>query len=131
MDKAKILKNLIEQKYSSVKEFAQYCDLPYTTVYTILKNGVGKATVNNIIAICQKLNITIEQLYNITDDLNSTNSLNILKQTYNLSKLEYAVIKSYLELNEDQRHAFEKFANNIIYNITEPVDCLVHKKNKS
>lgn len=138
MDKAKILKKIIEQKYSSVKEFAQYCDLPYTTVYTILKNGVGKANVNNIIIMCKKLNITVEQLYNMTDDIvNGSNEIFVkkeydllkeLKEKYQLTNIEYVILKSYLNLDIMKRKSVSEFIeNDIISKIVDPIGNIINK----
>lgn len=64
MEKAKILEQLIKANYS-VRSFAQKCGIPESTLYTILKKGVGRASVDNIIIICQNLGITIEELENM------------------------------------------------------------------
>lgn len=45
------LKELILEKYKSLREFAIKIDMPYSTLDTILKRGVNKANVSNIIAI--------------------------------------------------------------------------------
>ncbi len=62
MEKAKILESLIKEQGYSLKAFAQKCGLPYTTLYGIMKNGVGRASVDNVMQICQTLGITIESL---------------------------------------------------------------------
>ncbi len=62
MEMAKILESLIREKGYSLKSFASKCGIPYTTLYGIIKNGVGKASVNNIIVICRNLGIKIEEL---------------------------------------------------------------------
>lgn len=62
MEKAKILEQLIKETGMSVRAFSEKCGLPESTVYTILKKGAGKANVNNIIAMCKTLRITVEQL---------------------------------------------------------------------
>ncbi len=56
------LKNLILNKYKSLREFAIKIDMPYSTMDTILKRGVDKANINNIIKICKELNIDTESL---------------------------------------------------------------------
>lgn len=66
MEKAKILEQLIKESGVSIRAFAEKCGLPESTVYTILKNGAGKANVNNIIAMCKELGITVEQLDNMS-----------------------------------------------------------------
>ena len=48
MEKASVLERLIKEKGYSVRSFAQKCEIPESTVYTILKKGVGRASVNNV-----------------------------------------------------------------------------------
>lgn len=56
------LKDLILSKYKSLREFSIKIDMPYSTIDTILKRGVDKANINNIIRICKELNIDTEAL---------------------------------------------------------------------
>ena len=62
MEKAKFLETLIKEQGYNLKSFAAACDIPYTTLYGIIKNGVGKAGVDNILTICRHLGITVEEL---------------------------------------------------------------------
>jgi len=62
MEKAKILEELIKKNYPSVRAFALKCGLPESTVYTVLKNGVSRASVNVVITMCKHLGITVEEL---------------------------------------------------------------------
>lgn len=62
MEKAKILRKLIDESGMSIRAFSEQCGLPESTVYTILKKGAGKANVNNVIAMCKTLGITVEEL---------------------------------------------------------------------
>ncbi len=62
MKKAKVLEELIKKMYPSVRAFALKCGLPESTVYTVLKNGVSRASVNVVITMCKYLGITVEQL---------------------------------------------------------------------
>ena len=59
MEKASVLERLIKEKGYSVRSFAQKCEIPESTVYTILKKG---ASVNNVSLLCRNLGITIEDL---------------------------------------------------------------------
>ena len=65
MEKAKIIRQLIDKTGMSVKEFAAMASIPYTTLRSILERGIGNAPVNNVIKICKALGITIEQLENL------------------------------------------------------------------
>lgn len=56
------LKDMILQKYKSIREFSMDVNLPYTTIDSILKRGVEKANVINIIKICNTLGIDTEML---------------------------------------------------------------------
>lgn len=62
MLKAKILEQLIKERGYSVRAFAQKCGIPESTLYTILKNGVGRASMDNIMIICKYLGIKVEEL---------------------------------------------------------------------
>lgn len=62
MEKAKIIEKLIKESGMNVKSFAEKCNIPVTTLYSILKRGVGKASVDTIITICNNLHITVEEL---------------------------------------------------------------------
>ncbi|MEA4875296.1 helix-turn-helix transcriptional regulator [Anaerorhabdus sp.] len=60
------VKELILKEYRSIREFAIAIDLPYSTVDTILKKGFAKAGVQNVIKICNALDIDIDSLSNGT-----------------------------------------------------------------
>lgn len=62
MEKAKILEQLIKEKGYNLKSFAEKCGIPYTTLYGIIKNGVGRASMDNILTICRCLGIKVEEL---------------------------------------------------------------------
>ncbi|MBS6955229.1 MAG: helix-turn-helix transcriptional regulator [Enterocloster asparagiformis] len=68
MEKARILEQLIKEQGYNLKSFALKCDIPYTTLYGIIKNGVGKATVDNVMAICHGLGITMDELEKMAHD---------------------------------------------------------------
>lgn len=56
------LKALIVEQYNSVKEFSAVAGIPYTTLDSILKRGVEKANVLNIVKICHVLGIDVTAL---------------------------------------------------------------------
>ena len=58
------LKELILDNYGSLAEFCKKIDLPWTTLDSILKRGVDKANIKNIIKITSELNIDVESLAN-------------------------------------------------------------------
>lgn len=62
MKRAKVLKNLIDETGMSMRSFAEKVGIPYTTLYSILERGVGKASIDNVLKICKTLGITAEEM---------------------------------------------------------------------
>jgi len=56
------LKELILSRYKSLREFTISIGMPYSTLDTILKRGVDKANIGNIIKLCKALDIDVEAL---------------------------------------------------------------------
>lgn len=76
MDKAEIIQKLIKDKGYSVKSFAEKCELPVTSLYTIFKRtGISKAGYDVVNIICKNLDITPDELNRMASgcNLDSTN----------------------------------------------------------
>lgn len=58
------LKSLILEQYGSLSKFAEIVDMPWTTLDSVLKRGIKKSNVSNIIKICQELQISADELAN-------------------------------------------------------------------
>ena len=56
------LKELITVKYGSISNFSREIGMANSTLATIMKNGVQKANVTNIIKICKYLEISTDEL---------------------------------------------------------------------
>ena len=56
------LKEYILQRYNSIREFSIAIDMSNSTLDSILKRGIGNASVTNIVKICKKLNISADAL---------------------------------------------------------------------
>ena len=56
------LKELIITKYGNLSNFSKEVDMPNSTLATIMKNGIHKANVTNIIKICKSLGISTDEL---------------------------------------------------------------------
>lgn len=97
MEMAKILNALIKEQGYNLKSFAQKCGIPYTTLYGIIKNGVGKASVNNIIVICRNLGITVEQL----EEMAGKNTPIIEQPTY--EQMEILIARNGRKLSPEER----------------------------
>lgn|SRR5690625_2569438 len=63
MDKrTKILEDLIDETGLSKKAFAEKIGIPPTTLRSMLLRGIGNASVNNVIKVCEGLGITVDEL---------------------------------------------------------------------
>ena len=94
MTTEEMLKELILKRYNSIREFTIDIDMPYTTMDSIFRRGIGNSSVSNIIKICKALNISADALadgeivpskprstsnainnYDVTEILNDTKDL--------------------------------------------------------
>ena len=98
MNREELLRSLMISKYGSVKEFSRIVDIKYTTIMTMLKNGIGNAGVDNVLAICEKLNISPE----------------ILKGDLNISEVESKIIGNVFNMNDLNKKRAEKFTNDLL-----------------
>lgn len=57
MNREQKLRNLILDKYTSLRQFAIETDIPYSTLMTLLSRDVGGASFDVIIKICKQLDI--------------------------------------------------------------------------
>lgn len=57
------LRNMILDKYTSLRQFAIKADIPYSTLITILLRGIGGASFDMIMKICNKLEIDPVELF--------------------------------------------------------------------
>jgi len=97
MEKARILESLIKDQGYSLKAFAKKCRIPYTTLYGIIKHGVGRASVDNIILICENLGIKVEDLNNMANGSP--------KEAYQPSyeDVEYLIARNGKNMSKDQK----------------------------
>lgn len=56
------LKEMIVAQYGSVRAFSQKTDIPYSTLDSIFKRGLGNSSVSNVLRICKELNIDADAL---------------------------------------------------------------------
>ncbi len=57
MSREQRLRNIILDKYKSLRQFSQEADIPYSTLMTLLSRDIGGASFDVIIKICKKLEI--------------------------------------------------------------------------
>lgn len=58
------LRNLILDRYTSLRQFAIEADIPYSTLMTLLSRDVGGASFDVIIKICKQLDVDPMEFYN-------------------------------------------------------------------
>ena len=58
----KQLKNLILSRYKSIRDFTIAVDIPYTTLDSIFRRGIGNSNVSTVIKICKALRISADEL---------------------------------------------------------------------
>lgn len=58
----KDLADYIISRFGTVKDFAIHANLPYTTVYSMLSRGLGKAQFKNVSQVCTALGINKDAL---------------------------------------------------------------------
>lgn len=56
------LRLLILERYPSLRQFALAADVPYSTLLTLLSRGVGGASFDLVVQICNQLNLDPRQL---------------------------------------------------------------------
>ncbi len=88
INREEYIKNLIKKRGLTAKDFAKEIDMPYTTLLSILNRSIGGASVDNVIKICNGLNIKVDDL--------------------NLSKLEEKDLDQFI-LNEAEINLFLKY----------------------
>lgn len=55
------IKNLIIERYGSIRQFALKIDIPYTTIDSILKRGIDNSNVSNVLKMCKALGISVDK----------------------------------------------------------------------
>lgn len=91
------LKQIILERYKSVRAFAQTFDIPYSTLDSVLKRGIQNAGIGTIIKIFDALDLDIESVKE--NNLKKASSLNALRK--NLS--------SYLNLSVNEEDGIKKY----------------------
>ena len=56
------VKMIILKKYGTLKDFSNNIGIPYSTVYGAFKRGFNNSTVDNVLTICEALNLSADAL---------------------------------------------------------------------
>lgn len=57
MTREQKLRNLILDRYKSLRQFALEADIPYSTLMTLLSRDMGGASFDVVVGICRKLEV--------------------------------------------------------------------------
>ena len=57
MNREQYLRNLILDRYDSLRQFAAAADVPYSSLMTLLARGIGGASFDTVLQICRTLEI--------------------------------------------------------------------------
>lgn len=96
MTREQYVRDLIRRHGLSVKGFAQSISMPYTTLLSMLKNGLGGASIDNVIRVCRGLGITVEDLQNVLCS-------NTPQTAFHLSPQEKRLVNHYRDHPDMQR----------------------------
>ena len=62
MDIENAIKDLIKERYGSVREFCIQTKIPYSTLTSMFQNGITNTRINNVLKICSSLSIDADAL---------------------------------------------------------------------
>lgn len=96
MTREEYVKYLIQKQNYTYKSFAASINIPYTTLLSMLKNGLGGAAIDNVIKVCRGLHITVEELQKVEDPFTDT-------PTFYLTEKEKSLIRQYRALPSMQK----------------------------
>ena len=108
------IKSLIISRYGSLSSFCERINLPYSTVDSILKRGIAKANVLNVIKICNELGLSVDSLKHgiiepieteqVTTEQFATEVKHLLSKANNLTEQQKQYLLNTLEIvcNEDK-----------------------------
>lgn len=63
MTREQKLRNLILDRYKSLRQFALESDIPYSTLMTILSRDLGGASFDVVVKICRTLDVDPLEFY--------------------------------------------------------------------
>lgn len=62
MTREQKLRNLILDRYVSLRQFSKEADIPYSSLMTMLSRGIGGASFDMVIRICKVLELDPNQM---------------------------------------------------------------------
>ena len=93
MERSTIIRKLMEDKGMKVSDVSKESGIAYSTVKSILENGIGKASYVNICKICESVGITADKLEDMIKN-NKTKAPELSKEDYERIR-KYKLISDY------------------------------------
>ncbi len=93
-----IIAHEIKKQYKSTRQFAIAADIPYTTLSSALKNGIGSSSYDTVIKICRMLGIKNTEFGEIV--LCSEKTLSLIRRYNKLDKFGRHTVESVIRLEE-------------------------------
>lgn len=120
------LKKIIITRYGSVKQFAVASGMPYQTVVSILKRGIMKSGLQNIIDMCKVLNISVDALAEGKIISLPANDFNVENKVTELPELVETYV-NYLENNDECTLDNEKISEEEVDFFIDGVNIIVEQ----
>ena len=93
-----IVEHEIQKQYKSTRQFAIAAEIPYTTLCSALKNGIGSSSDDTVIKICRMLGIKNTEFGEIL--LCSEKTLSLIRRYNKLDKFGRHTVETVISLEE-------------------------------
>ena len=107
MERAEILRKLMTEKNMKVSDIVRITGIPYSTIKSMLENGIEKTSYVNVCKVCEALGITTDDLEEMS---NGTTQKNI-EPTY--EDVEELVARNGKKMTVEQKMRLIKLLSEI------------------
>lgn len=73
MERSKVLRKIMDEKHLKVADIVRITGIPYSTIKSMLENGIEKTSYVNVCKVCAALNITTDDLEKMANDISTKN----------------------------------------------------------
>lgn len=111
------LKSIILEKYGSMREFSKQIGMSQSTFATIMNRGIHKASITNVIKICQALEISADELANdrivpinsdVTNTARNTELNDLIEQSHeNINSFRFLTVDGKPLSNDEIKLLFD------------------------
>ena len=104
MSREEFLGTIIEDRSGSLRAFTKNIGMPYTTLVSILKRGIGNTSVDNILKICKHLGIPPESLYEDDIFFQDKSNITLIRNITQLSAENKKLVFDYINFLKNSTH---------------------------